>query len=281
MNQFSDLEGEAHQKEIIFWSTLSALYFIFAILMIAWQNKLTSDIFAAKFCALFLASLLKLSTQFTSNRNVQLVLIFFGSCSTVFEQFVVFILFHELYLAICKMEKREYAFKAILRKIGVACIASTVHASIFLGIKHYYKNRFLGAIEEICLSFLVLIALIICFVNVMMTLVENGKSRKSTLAKKHLIIHLMIVLLLTQISKLITLAIPLSNQKMNDKRALECPSDMETGKKENCVLEVANLMFATRSKENYLSVHICSLGESVYILGLMILKKTSCWCGRQ
>ena len=268
---------EAHRNKIIIWSTLAAFYFICGVFMIVWQNKLISNIFLAKFCALLLANLLSLGEEFipkcvtvdwckTYISGLAVVRLS-RNCALVTEQLLAFILFHEIYLVVCKMERRKYSNRSLFKKIGLSILVGLVYGNIFEAVfqfEDFYvsKNSF---IDDICLSSIILILLLICFVKVMIALIHNQEIEKRTFARNNLIIHMMIVLLITQISKIIAFACQM--RFWNE-------SNLTIGSSPNSELvdEFRKVVFI----RIFSTTPICSLAESLYILFVMLLKKTTC-----
>lgn len=246
LDQLGNLEEISMRKEIKLWSTMAALYFLCVVAMAVWQNKLISHIFLAKFVASFLASLVKLLSHFTPNEQILITFKFIRKILIATEQLITLILFFELYLAICKMEKRKYRLTLFLKKIGMLSIVGIVYASLFTGVEHYH-HKIMSTyiwIDDICLSAFVAIPLIFYFIKVMLTLIKNGKFRKDTLLKNHFPIHLMITLFLIQISKLIIFSINFHLQQYELENRKECTGNL---KKDHdhfpCILEQANLFW--------------------------------------
>ena len=275
MEEIVDLKESVKQKQIILWTVMVAIYFIYVNAMLFWQNKLISHIFMAKFFASLLASLVKLLNHFVTKKVFWIMFTFIENSMIVIEQFITLILFFELYMVICKMERREYKLNVLLKKIGLACIVGSIYGSLFTGVElHYakYKSSYVW-IDDICLSALIMIPLNFCFVKVMITLVKNGKFNKQTLVKNHFIIHLMIVLFLVQISKLVSFTMNFYFE--HDIVINECEGNINTSV-HACIIETAKLIWGSMMKESYFSTQFCSLWEGLYIVVIMILKNTSC-----
>ena len=249
-----------------------ALYSLCVVAMVVWRNKLISHIFLAKFMASLLASLGKLLSAFFTKgisrdaKVYRMTFRFIRSSMIAIEQLMTLILFLELYLAICKMERREYKLATLLKKIGLLSIVGIAYASLFSGLEIFHFKVSTRWIDDICLSALLAIPLIFCFVKVMMTLIENGKFKTDTLVKNHFIIHLMIMLFLIHILKIVSFSIIfyLENYKYHEKKCRGNP----------CFIETLNLFLDSDFKQSYLSTQICSLAEALYIIVIMVLKQT-------
>ena len=282
-NNWKNLDEISMWKEIKLWSTMVALYSLCVVAMVVWRNKLISHIFLAKFMASLLASLGKLLSQFFTKDISRDYIVywmtfrFIRSSMIAIEQLMTLILFLELYLAICKMERREYKLATLLKKIGLLSIVGIAYASLFSGLEIFHFKVSTRWIDDICLSALLAIPLIFCFVKVMMTLIENGKFKTDTLVKNHFIIHLMIMLFLIHIWKIISFSIIfyLENYKSMERNGKKCRGNITTDYVQlPCFFKTINLFLDSGFKQSYLSTQICSLAEALYIIVIMVLKQT-------
>ena len=126
------------------------------------------------------------------------------------------------------------------------------------------------------------IPLFIFFAKVLMMLVQNDKFKKESLMKNHLVIHLMIVLFLTQISKLVTFILVFHFVRLRTEN-YDCVKNLDGNFADNfwrCVHEKlvwgANTFGQQKDRQRYFATQICSLGEGFYIVIVMIFKKISC-----
>ena len=219
----------------------------------------------------------------------------------IVEQVMSCILFHEMYQAICKLRLKKFLVKELLKQMfAVAFLAASIVCMI-KGALAYFKVDYLyqkARIEDVILSSLITAFLLNCLVKVMKKLISNGKFQKDSLVKSHFVIHLTIVIFLTQLSKLIVKIISMVGNVGYYSRLDQCEDDnlynydysLANCRHDQCddYLDdynsfafcklrqaVVDAHSSTFFSSKFLRGYACSLGESVYIILIMMIKISS------
>ena len=310
--RMKDLGRSIHKQIVIMQSVLVSFYIIGSMFMIVWQNKLISHIFLVKFLVICLQSALKLVQEtvkiFVPN-NVNLgpsvdihhipytgFIHYFIASLNMIEQLMGCILMFELYAAICKIELREYEITKILKKVGLVSLAAACYVGLAKALERFIimsmQLRSYRNIDDICISILITIFQMICFAKVMWTLIKNGKFNGHALLKNHYVIHLMIVLICTQTSKMISTAIFFHAEWIEVQMLKDCidnaivplteykPEDYGYVSKDAAAKAVNHVECIKSSVVNVQWYHtgLYSLAESIYIIIIMMVKKRWICC---